>query len=113
MGFDVKDYLDLVRLLQEHPEWRAELRRLLLTDELLALPELVRELADVQRRTEERLLILTERIDALAEAQRRTEERVGGLEDRVGRLEAGGPGSWGSFHLRSLRWLVCGMKLTS
>ncbi|GBC77221.1 hypothetical protein HRbin08_00692 [bacterium HR08] len=86
MGFDVKDYLDLVRLLQEHPEWRAELRRLILTDELLALPELVRELADAQRRTEERLLILTERIDALAEAQRRAEERMGRLEAVVEEL---------------------------
>jgi len=37
MTFTVSDYADLVRLLNEHPEWRAELRRLLLSDELLTL----------------------------------------------------------------------------
>ena len=80
MAFDVRDYLELLRLLQEHPEWRAELRRLLLTDELLALPEIVRELVEAQRRTEEQIAVLVE-------AQRRTEERVGGVEERVGRVE--------------------------
>lgn len=39
MAFDVKEYLDMVRLLTEHPEWKAELRRLLLTQELLKLPD--------------------------------------------------------------------------
>jgi len=80
MAFEVEDYLALLRLLEEHPEWRAELRRLLLTDGLLALPQIVRELAEAQRRTEEQLR-------ALVEAQRRTEERVGRVEERVGRLE--------------------------
>ncbi len=79
MAFDVHDYIDLVRLLQEHPEWRGELRRLLLTDELLALPEIVRELAEAQRRTEERVGRAEEEIAALAEAQRRTEEQVRAL----------------------------------
>lgn len=69
MAFEVRDYMDLVNLLNTHPEWRAELRRLLLTDELLQLPAVVRELAEAQRRTEER-------VEELAEAQRRTEERV-------------------------------------
>jgi hypothetical protein len=41
MAFSVEDFQDLIRLLQERPEWRADLRRLVLTDELLALPELV------------------------------------------------------------------------
>ncbi len=31
----VNDLHDLVRLLTEHPEWQVELRRLILTDELL------------------------------------------------------------------------------
>jgi len=102
MAFDVKDYLDFVRLLQEHPEWRAELRRLVLTDELLTLPELVRELADAQRRTEERVGRLEERVgrleavvEELVQAQRRTEEEIRALaeaqrrtEERVSRLEA-------------------------
>jgi septal ring factor EnvC (AmiA/AmiB activator) len=94
MPFEVEDYLELIRLLQERPEWRAELRRLLLTEELLGLPGLVRELVEAQRRTEERVGGVEERVGrieeyiaALADAQRRTEERVGRLEERVGRVE--------------------------
>jgi hypothetical protein len=79
MAFEVQDYHDLVRLLNDHPEWRTELRRLLLTDELLELPQIIRELADAQRRTEER-------IEALADAQRRTEERLGRVEEQIALL---------------------------
>lgn len=59
MAFTVKDYHDLVRLLKEHPEWREELRNLLLTEEILTLPQVVKELVSEVRK--------------LAEAQRRTE----------------------------------------
>ncbi len=114
MAFTVEDYYALLRLLHEHPEWRPELRRLVLSDELLALPEIVRELAEAQRRTEariealaeaqqrteahlsalteaqrrteERLEALTQRVEALAEAQRRTEERLEALTQRVDEL---------------------------
>ena len=55
MTFAVQDYHDLIRLLDEHPGWRAELRRLVLSDELLALPEIVRQLATAQQRTEARV----------------------------------------------------------
>ena len=37
MPFTVEDFHDLVRLLEERPEWRAEMRRLL-CDEYLAVP---------------------------------------------------------------------------
>jgi len=94
MAFEVSDYLDLLRLLQEHPEWRAELRRLLLTDEVLTLPQLVRELVEAQRHTETHVAALAEaqrrleeQMAALTEAQRRTDERVGRLEERVGQVE--------------------------
>ncbi len=80
MPFTVEDFHDLIRLLEERPEWQADVRRLVLTHELLTLPELVRALTETQRRTEEQLV-------RLAEAQRRTEERLVGVEDRVGRLE--------------------------
>ncbi len=90
MPFTVRDFQDLLRLLQEKPEWREELRRAVLTEELLDLPRLVREiaaeveaLAEAQRRTEERLGRLEAAVEALAEAQRRTEERLGRLEAAV------------------------------
>jgi hypothetical protein len=90
MPLDIRDLGELTRLLQEHPEWREPLRSLLLTEELLALPQrferlaavvgeslalqretlaIVRELALVQERQ-------GEQIRQLAEAQRGTEERL-------------------------------------
>jgi hypothetical protein len=38
MAFTVEDFPDLLRVLAEHPEWRAELRRHVLSEELVALP---------------------------------------------------------------------------
>jgi ABC-type transporter Mla subunit MlaD len=75
----INDLHDLVRLLREHPEWQAELRRLILTDELLELPSLVRQLVEAQRRTEEQVAQLTE-------AQRRTEEALGRTQAQVAQL---------------------------
>jgi chaperonin cofactor prefoldin len=46
MPFTVEEFKDLMKLLEERPEWRTELRRLLLTEDLLALPQVVRELAE-------------------------------------------------------------------
>lgn len=80
MAFAVEEFHDLVRLLEQHPEWRAELRRLLLSEELLSLPDLVKELTEAQRRTEARLA-------ELAEAQRRTEERLHELTEAQQRTQ--------------------------
>jgi hypothetical protein len=55
MPFTVEEFHDLVRLLEERPEWRNELRRLLLTDQLLALPE---QLAELRVYTEQRFQAL-------------------------------------------------------
>jgi len=61
---------------------------LILTDELLELPELVRELVEAQGRTEEELRTLGSRVDSLAEAQRKTEEELRTLTSRVDSLTA-------------------------
>jgi DNA-binding transcriptional MerR regulator len=65
--FAVQDFQDLLRLLDEHPEWQAELRRRLLTEELIELPALVRSLAEGQAVTNSQLASLTQQVDALAE----------------------------------------------
>ena len=39
MPFTMDDFHDLIRLIETRPEWRAELRRLVLTEELLAVPD--------------------------------------------------------------------------
>ncbi|MBI4670460.1 MAG: hypothetical protein HY741_02160 [Chloroflexi bacterium] len=94
MAFTVNDFSDLLRLLAEHPRWQTELRNLLLHDDFLALPQIVRELADAQRRTEQRVEELAEaqrrteqRVEELADAQRRTEQRVEELADAQRRTE--------------------------
>ncbi|RKU11111.1 hypothetical protein C6502_08920 [Candidatus Poribacteria bacterium] len=94
MAFTVEDYRDLVQLLSERPDWRSELRQLLLSDELLTLPEIVRGLAEAQQRAEVRLANvedrlskietaiqhLTEQVRALTESQRQTENTVSRLK---------------------------------
>ncbi len=45
MPFTPRDFQSLVRAVERRTEWKAELRRLLLTDELLALPQVVGTLA--------------------------------------------------------------------
>jgi hypothetical protein len=80
MAFTVQDFHDLIGILEQHPEWRTELRRLVLSEELLSLPQLVHDLVEAQRRTEQR-------VKELAEAQRRTEQRIGRLQDDVGDLK--------------------------
>jgi hypothetical protein len=112
MPFTVTEFHDLVRLVEERPEWRAELRRLVLTDELLALPDQVARLrhdteqgfqqlaaqiaglSAAQTRTEEQLVILSqaqarteERLGVLSEAQARTEEQMIALSQAQARTE--------------------------
>lgn len=91
---DITDFHDVVRLLEQHPEWRAELRRLILTEELLALPDQLAELArqvtrltEAQARVEERLVRTEERLVQIEERQARTEEWQAQIEERQARTE--------------------------
>ena len=43
MAFTVSDYSEFIKLLREHPEWREELRREILEDEFLRLPDYVKQ----------------------------------------------------------------------
>ena len=65
MAFTVEHFHDLVRLLEENPAWRADMRRLLLTEELLALPALVAKLAEAQQRMEARFGRVEDDLDVL------------------------------------------------
>ncbi len=47
MAFTVSDRHDLINILDTELSWRAELRRALLTDDLLNLPQQIRELTAV------------------------------------------------------------------
>lgn len=91
MSFTVAEFHDLVRLVTEHPEWRAELRRLVLTNELLALPE---EVARLRQETELGFQRLTAaqaqtdvQVERLLQAQVRTEAQMEKLAQAQTRLE--------------------------
>ena len=70
MPFTVEEFKDLIRILEEQPRWRAELRRMLLTDELLKLPELVGRLAEEQRALASQVRELAQKVDELVTWQR-------------------------------------------
>lgn len=104
---EIRTFQDILRALHEEPALREQLRVLLLSEELLRLPEEVakltaavsrleqqvaglvaaqqaterrlQELADAQQATEQRLQRLEDAVDKLAAAQRRTEERLAEL----------------------------------
>ena len=94
MAFTVRDFRDLVELLEQHPEWRAELRRLVLTEELLTLPQLIRDLVDAQQHTEQRLERLEVTVQALAEAQRQKWKWHGGSVQAMWSVPCVVPHSW-------------------
>lgn len=84
MAFTVSDFRELLQLLEQQPAWRAELRRWVLTEEVLALPQTVHELAEAQRRTEERLGQLAGHMDALTQ---RVEQLAVRMEELIQRME--------------------------
>ncbi len=88
MAFTVEDFEDMLRILEEKPEWQQRMRQAILTRELLELParfeqlvELVHELVEAQRRTEAQ-------VAQLIEAQRRTEAQVAQLIEAQQRTDA-------------------------
>ncbi|MCS7311404.1 MAG: hypothetical protein NZ742_00585, partial [Acidobacteria bacterium] len=97
MVFSVQDFSDLLKILDEHPEWREELRRRLLTDDLLALPEreerhfrqillILQELAEAQKRTEDEIQSLAKRVDSLAKRVDELAAQMQALTQRVDEL---------------------------
>ncbi len=87
MAFTAEDFQQLTQLLDERPEWRAALRRILLTDEILEMPRVLGVLAAAQQRTEDGLQRLGARLEELAEAQKRTEARLAELAEALQRTE--------------------------
>jgi predicted nuclease with TOPRIM domain len=86
MAFTIEDFRDLIGLLGQHPEWRTELRRWVLSDDLLALPQTMHELAEAQRRTEERVGQLAVRMDELTQRMDELTQRMDQLTQRVDQL---------------------------
>ena len=102
MPFTVEDFHDLVRLLEERPEWRAEMRRLVLSDEYLAVPEQIAEfrrdaeqrfrevdeqLAEVRREVAEVRQEVAELRQEVAELRRDTESQFSRVVLQIGQLQ--------------------------
>src|SRR5437667_3139521 len=83
MPVTVEEFRDLVRILEEKPEWRAELRRLVLTEELLSLPE---QLAALRAETERRFQEMAATVDKLAREVARLGIGMGDLQRTQKRL---------------------------
>jgi outer membrane murein-binding lipoprotein Lpp len=88
MAFTVRDMSDVTRLLVEHPEWRAEVRRLVLTDQLLDLPQVVRDLAERMDQLAEHVDQLAQRMDQLAQRTDQLAQRMDQLAERMDQLTA-------------------------
>jgi uncharacterized protein YoxC len=86
MSFTREEFLDLVRLLEQQPEWRAELRRLLLTEDVLELPGTVQRLGEGMRALTEAQHHTTEQITALVQQMQALTQRVDSLTQRVDAL---------------------------
>ncbi len=86
MPFTARDFQSLVRALERHAEWKAELRRLLLSDDVLALPQTVSALAQEVRELVAGQARLTEQVRDLATGQARLTEQVRELATGQARL---------------------------
>ena len=82
---------DLSRILREHPEWREELRRTLLTEELLALPQRLAEYAEKADRSLEaadrRLEAVEGRLEAIERRLEVVERRLDSIDRRLDAVE--------------------------
>ena len=100
MAFTVTDFHDLMNLLEQQPDWRHQLRNVLLPDDLLATPTRIEEIRAILAETAqtqaitatrvdqlgERMVQLTVRVDQLGERMDQLTERVDRLGDRVDQL---------------------------
>ena len=90
----LNDISDLVRILQERPEWLEAVRGLVISDELAKLPETVAKLAasleELATQTAENFRLVNERLDQLTETlqefMRQTNARLEWLEKTVAQL---------------------------
>ena len=83
----VNDISDIVRILREQPEWADALRGILLSEEILKLPEMVAELVESNKLIHERLDKLEGRMDGLDGRMDGLDGRMDGLDGRMDRLE--------------------------
>ena len=92
MTFTVRDFHDLVEIMETQPVWRAEMRRLVLTDDILNLPQEIRELSqfvqEVAEMSRQDVARFTNLETKIAEADERNEVRFTNLERDINDLKS-------------------------
>ena len=86
MAFTLTDFTDLVRLLSEHPEWRAQLRPLILGEQVLEIPSRMDRVEGTLGRVADRLEQVGERMGQLAVRMDQLTGRVDQLAEQVDQL---------------------------
>ena len=81
------DALEIIRQMQQDPALRAEMRAVLLGEELLSLPELVQENSRQIAENSRQIAALAERMDQLADVVGQHDARLVRVEDRLGQLQ--------------------------
>ena len=81
----VNDFVDILRIIREQPEWADALRSALLSKELLEMPQ---TLAEFAKATNQRLATLESDVAELKTGQA-TNQRLATLESDVADLKAG------------------------
>ena len=79
---------ELIKEIRENPETREEVRRLILTDELLALPPVVEEIAKTQSQIATLLARMEARQDRMDARQDRMESSIEGIRSDVGKVQS-------------------------
>jgi len=89
--YKISSFADLVRALRENPEGLEELRRILLTQELLELPKRFEEF---RHRVEERLEAVEKRVEAIEKEVQELKEKVGVIEKKLDKDVCSLKGMW-------------------
>lgn len=83
MAFTVVDFQDLLKLLSDHPEWRTQLRPLVLGEEVLAIPSRMDRVEATLDRLTGHVDDLTVRLDRLTGEVRELTTAVSQLVSRM------------------------------
>ncbi len=86
MAFTAEEFRKFLDLIEQHPELREELRRYVLTQELLTLPTEARDLSRRVDRLEQAVESLTEAVRELVTVVRSHDERLSRVEQQVADL---------------------------
>ena len=87
MVVEIRTSQDLLDLLDNNEEFRRAARRALLTDGLLELPDIVREMRQTQRLMIQQIAQVAERMDRMEERQDKMEATIASLDKRVGDMD--------------------------